>query len=248
MIHTHCTGVLPTLFTPLLGSPRTFSWSSCLLLLFNSFFSEQLRFEHQLRSQLLWFKMVSRSIKRQRIENNELQASSNQDQPINHASTKQAKQQGFKVPQTAGLQRAALGPALRLCFCHHWDPETSQGFKWSPDRSSKRRFLKTKTCHIPRAKSFTQHQTASEKETSQPLLDTIPGLLFDFHSTSQTSKPFLFTSTATNRLDIRCHTVQSSQQSKEARTPASYKPFSTVGHDPLMQMPMTSLIFTVLNP
>ena len=247
MIHTLYRRATHTFHTP--------SWvTSYLLLVFLSssslqfVFSEQLRFEHQLRSQLLWFKMVSRSIKRQRIENNELQASSNQDQPINHASTKQAKQQGFKVPQTAGLQRAALEPALRLCFCHHWDPETIQGLKWSPDRSSKRRFLKTKTCHIQRAKSFTQHQTASEKETSQPLLDTIPGLLFDFHSMSQTSKPFLFTSTATNRLDIRCHTVQSSQQSKEARTPASYKPLFTVCHGPLVQMQMTSLILTVLNP
>ena len=214
MIHTLYRRATYTFHTP--------SWvTSYLLLVFLSssslqfVFSEQLGFEHQLRSQLLWFEMVSRSIKRQRIENNELQASSNQDQPINHASTKQAKQQGFK---------------------------------WSPDRSSKRRFLKTKTCHIPRAKSFTQHQTASEKETSQPLLDTIPGLLFDFHSMSQTSKPFLFTSTATNRLDIRCHTVQSSQQSKEARTPASYKPLFTVCHGPLVQMPMTSLILTVLNP
>ena len=65
---------------------------------------------------------------------------------------------------------------------------------------------------------------------------------------SQTLKPFLFTSTATNRLDIKCHTVQRSQQSKEARTPASYKPFSTVCRDPLMQMQMTSLNLTVLNP
>ena len=108
MIHTLYRRATHTFHTP--------SWvTSYLLLVFLSssslqfVFSEQLRFEHQLRSQLLWFKMVSKSIKRQRIENNELQASSNQDQPINHASTKQAKQQGFKVPQTAGLQRAALG-------------------------------------------------------------------------------------------------------------------------------------------
>ena len=159
-----------------------------------------------------------------------------------------SNQSRIQGPSDSRALESCTGPALRLCFCHHWDPETSQGFKWSPDRSSKRRFLKTKTCHIPRAKSFTQHQTASEKETSQPLLDTIPGLLFDFHSMSQTSKPFLFTSTATNRLDIRCHTVQSSQQSKEARTPASYKPLFTVCHGPLVQMPMTSLILTVLNP
>ena len=65
---------------------------------------------------------------------------------------------------------------------------------------------------------------------------------------SQTLKPFFFTSTATNRLDIKCHTVQSSQQSKEARTPASYKPFSTVRRDPFVQMQMTSLNLAVLNP
>ena len=151
-------------------------------------------------------------------------------------------------PSDSRASKSCTEPALRLCFCHHWDPETIQGLKWSPDRSSKRRFLKTKTCHIQRAKSFTQHQTASEKETSQPLLDTIPVLLFDCHCMSQTLKPFLFTSTATNRLDIKCHTVQSSQQSKEARTPASYKPFSTVCHDPLVQMQMTSLNLAVLNP
>ena len=152
------------------------------------------------------------------------------NQPCFNQASKATRIQG---PSDSRASKSCTEPALRLCFCHHWDPETIQGLKWSPDRSSKRRFLKTKTCHIQRAKSFTQHQTASKKETSQPLLDTIPGLLFDFHSTSQTSKPFFFTSTATNRLDIRGHTVQSSQQSKEARTPASYKPFSTVGHDPL---------------
>ena len=108
MIHTLYRRATHTFHTP--------SWVTSYLLLVLVFlsssslqfvFSEQLRFEHQLRSQLLWFKMVSRSIKRQRIKDNELQASSNPDQPINHASTKQAKQQGFKVPQTAGLQRAA---------------------------------------------------------------------------------------------------------------------------------------------
>ena len=108
MIHTLYRRVTHTFHTP--------SWvTSYLLLVFLSssslqfVFSEQLGFEHQLRSQLLWSKLVSKSIKRQRIANDELQASSNQDQPINHASTKQAKQQRFKVPQTAGLQRAALG-------------------------------------------------------------------------------------------------------------------------------------------
>ena len=106
MIHTLYRRATHTFHAP--------SWVTSYLLLFflsssslQFVFSEQLRFEHQLRSQLLWSKLVSRSIKRQRIDNNELQASSNQDQPINHASTKQAKQQGFKVPQTAGLQRAA---------------------------------------------------------------------------------------------------------------------------------------------
>ena len=101
------------------------------------------------------------------------------NQPCFNQASKATRIQG---PSDSRASESCTGPALRLCFCHHWDPETSQGFKWSPDRSSKRRFLKTKTCHIPRAKSFTQHQTASEKETSQPLLDTIPGLLFDFHT------------------------------------------------------------------
>ena len=167
------------------------------------------------------------------------------NQPCFNQASKATRIQG---PSDSRASKSCTEPALRLCFCHHWDPETIQGLKWSPDRSSKRRFLKTKTCHIQRAKSFTQHQTANKKETSQPLLNTIPGLLFDFHSMSQTSKPCLFTSTATNRLDIKGHTVQSSQQSKEARTPASYKPLFTVCHGPSAQMPMTSLILTVLNP
>ena len=167
------------------------------------------------------------------------------NQPCFNQASKATRIQG---PSDGRASKSCTEPALRLCFCHHWDPETIQGLKWSPDRSSKRRFLKTKTCHIQRAKSFTQHQTASEKETSQPLLDTIPVLLFDFHCMSQTLKPFLFTSTATNRLDIKCHTVQSSQQSKEARTPASYKPFSTVCHDPFVQRQMTSLNLAALNP
>ena len=108
MIHTLYRCATHTFHTP--------SWvTSYLLLVFLSssslqfVFSEQLRFEHQLRSQLLWFKLVSRSIKRQRIKNNKLQSSPNRDQPINHASTKQAKQQRFRAPQTAGLHRAALG-------------------------------------------------------------------------------------------------------------------------------------------
>ena len=167
------------------------------------------------------------------------------NQPCFNQASKATRIQG---PSDSRASKSCTEPALRLCFCHHWDPETIQGLKWSPDRSSKRRFLKTKTCHIQRAKSFTQHQTANKKETSQPLLDTIPVLLFDFHCMSQTLKPFLFISTATNRLDIKCHTVQSSQQSKEARTPASYKPFSTVCHDPFVQMQMTSLNLAVLNP
>ena len=103
---THCTAL--TFHTP--------SWvTSYLLLVFLSssslqfVFSEQLRFEHQLRSQLLWFKWSPGQSNVNESRTNELQASSNQDQPINHASTKHGKQQGFKVPQTAGLQRAALG-------------------------------------------------------------------------------------------------------------------------------------------
>ena len=109
MIHTLYRRATHTFHTP--------SWvTSYLLLVFLSssssllfVFSEQLGFEHQLRSQLLWSKLVSRSIQRHRIKNDKLRASSNQDQPVNQASTKQAKQQRFKVPQTAGLHRAALG-------------------------------------------------------------------------------------------------------------------------------------------
>ena len=109
MIHTLYRRATHTFHTP--------SWvTSYLLLVFLSssslqfVFSEQLGFEHQLRSQLLCSKLVSRSIKRQRIKNDKLRASSNQDQPsqprFNQASK---KQQRFKVPQTAGLYRAALG-------------------------------------------------------------------------------------------------------------------------------------------
>ena len=143
MIHTLYRRATHTFHTP--------SWvTSYLLLVFLSssslqfVFSEQLGFEHQLRSQLLWSKLVSRSIKRQRIKNNKLQASSNQDQPINHASTKRAKTTKIQGPSDSRASKSCTGPALRLCFCHHWDPETIQGLKWSPDRSSKRRFLKTK--------------------------------------------------------------------------------------------------------
>ena len=85
---THCTGVLPTLFTPLLGSPRTSSW---LFLSSSSsspqfVFSEPLRFEHQLRSQLLCSKLVSRSINRQQTLVSKYQTSFNS---IDQGSTKQ---------------------------------------------------------------------------------------------------------------------------------------------------------------
>jgi len=211
--------VIHTLYRRATHTFHTPSWvTSYLLLVFLSssslqfVFSEQLRFEHQLRSQLLWFQnglqVDQTSTNREQRASSKFESQST-NQPCFNQASKATKIQG---PSDSRASKSCTEPALRLCFCHHWDPETIQGLKWSPDRSSKRRFLKTKTCHIQRAKSFTQHQTASEKETSQPLLDTIPVLLFDFHCMSQTLKPFLFISTATNRLDIKCHMVQSSQQ------------------------------------
>ena len=182
MIHTLYRRATRTFHTP--------SWvTSYLLLVFLSssslqfVFSEQLRFEHQLRSQLLWFKRVSRSIKtstnRRTTSFKQVRIKINQStmlQPSKQSNkdSRSLRQQGFRE-----LHWASSSPLL-LSSLGTLKPH--KGFKWSPDRSSKRRFLKTKTCHIPRAKSFTQHQTASEKETSQPLLDTIPGLLFDFHT------------------------------------------------------------------
>ena len=152
MIHTLYRRATHTFHTP--------SWvTSYLLLVFLSssslqfVFSEQLGFERQLRSQLLWFEMVSRSIKRQRIKNDKLQASSNQD-PTNQPRFSQASQTTkIQGPSDSRASESCTGPALRLCFCHHGDPETIQGLKWSPDRSSERRFLKTKpvTLNVPKA-------------------------------------------------------------------------------------------------
>ena len=163
MIHTLYRRATHTFHTP--------SWvTSYLLLVFLSssslqfVFSEQLGFEHQLRSQLLCSKLVSRSIKRQRIKNDKLRASSNQDQPVNHASTKQAKQQRFKVPQTAGLYRAALG---QLFTSASVITGTLKPYKVSSghltgqaNEGSRKQNLSHSTCQ--------KLHTASEKEASQP--------------------------------------------------------------------------------
>ena len=72
------------------------------------------------------------------------------NQPCFDQASKTTKIQG---PSDSRASESCTGPALRLCFCHHGDPETIQGLKWSPDRSSKRRFLKTKpvTFNVPKA-------------------------------------------------------------------------------------------------
>ena len=141
MIHTLYRRATHTFHTP--------SWvTSYLLLVFLSssslqfVFSEKLRFEHQLRSQLLWFKTVSRSI--QTSTNQEQQASSkfksrSTNQPSFNQASKTTRIQG---PSDSRALESCTGPALRLCFCHHWDPET--------------KVPGNKTCHIQRAKSFTQ--------------------------------------------------------------------------------------------
>ena len=71
------------------------------------------------------------------------------NQPCFNQASKATKIQG---PSDSRASKSCTEPALRLCFCHHWDPETIQGLKWSPDRSSKRRFLKTKpvTFNVPK--------------------------------------------------------------------------------------------------
>ena len=81
--------MLPTLFTPLLGSPqhRFFLFSSSLQFVF----SEQRRFEHQLRSQLLSSRIVSRSIKHQQLKSASLKTTLNSDQ----GSTKQNNKQNW---------------------------------------------------------------------------------------------------------------------------------------------------------
>ena len=103
--------MLPTLFTPLLGSPRTFSWfflSSSLQFVF----SEPLRFEHQLRSQLLLSKMVSRSIKRQQTPVSKYQTSSNS---IDQGSTKQDNNKTGQDP-SEGMALVVMTPGSCMAF------------------------------------------------------------------------------------------------------------------------------------
>ena len=162
MIHTLYRRATKTFHTP--------SWvTSYLLLVFLSssslqfVFSEQLGFEHQLRSQLLWSKLVSRSIKRPRIKNDELRASSNQDQPINHASTKQETTR-IQGPSDNRASQSGTDPTLSLCFCHVGNPETTNGSKWVPDRPSNQKVPEDTNLLCSKYQKCTKLQTASENE------------------------------------------------------------------------------------
>ena len=86
------------------------------------------------------------------------QTSTNREQ---RASSKfKSRSTRIQGPSDSRASESCTEPALRLCFCHHWDPETIQGLKWSPDRSSKRRFLKTKpvTFNVPKASHSIKQQ------------------------------------------------------------------------------------------
>ena len=155
MIHTLYRRATHTFHTP--------SWvTSYLLLVFLSssslqfVFSEQLGFERQLRSQLLWFKLVSRSIKHQQTENNELQARSNQAQPINHASTKQENNKGSRSLRQQGHLFASASVILGTL-----KPQTvSSGYLTG---QANKRFLQTKAVvfKVPKVHKL---QTSSENE------------------------------------------------------------------------------------
>ena len=141
----------------ILGSPRTFFWfflpSSSLLFVF----SEQLRFEHQLRSRLLSSKMIFRSINGHQNQDNQLPASPKHDQP---RSNTQDNRLNNSRPLKEQVFWSLTVMTLNTCFSSSLGSWKFNTFKVVRDRS-KRQPIHVK---IPARTNCTRAQLHSKLE------------------------------------------------------------------------------------